>query len=188
MKGYTDLFVIEDDTLKEYRGRDKIVIVPDGVRWIGGIISGNDLESGSPTGDPIGYKAFYGNGNVESIYLPDSVERLGFKSLEGCRNLSVLAFSHRMKEVDVNALEGCASLKTIIYRGTVFEATKLNLEGNLLDLDTIHCIDGSICFHDEYYIDTLYFPGTHDTWSSEYEGTWVDIKSRRVVYLGDSTN
>ncbi len=175
-----DDFVIEDGILKAYLGHEKVVIVPDGVRQIGGVL-GDD--SACPyKGDPFGYKAFFNNKQIRELYLPDSVEVLGFKCLEHCSNLRVLGFSNRVKEIECNALLNCVSLKTIIYRGTLFEFTNYRYEkGNQDDYDHVYCIDGVINLHQEYLIDTLYFPGTREEWDKKYNTGWRAKRIKNVV-------
>ena len=175
-------FAIENGILKAYYGTDKVVVVPDGVKTIGGCI-GEHNDQNCPRelrGDPIGYKAFYRNNEIEELYLPDSVETIGFKALEHCKNLKVLAFSSNIKTVECNGLLGCENLKIIIYRGTVYEFTCLTLAGHL-DLDTIYCTDGVIQLHQEFYIDELHFPGTREEWESDPKNEWKRRRCRKVI-------
>lgn len=105
-------FVIENGILKAYRGRDSIVVVPEGVTHIGGELRGDDKNSRPELrGDTIGYKAFYCNGRLKELYLPDSTVEIGFKSLEHCSSLEVLSFSNNMKTFGCNAINQCKSLK-----------------------------------------------------------------------------
>lgn len=91
----------------------------------------------------------------------------GFKALEHCKALRVLCFSNQMKEFSCNAIVGCDALKTIIYRGTIYEFSCLETPGQTPDLEVVYCTDGQIQFGKdrEYYIDTLYFPGTRAQWN-----------------------
>lgn len=177
-------FVIENNVLKAYLGTDKIVIVPDGVKMIGGHIEEN--EENDPNfpeelkGDPIGYKAFYRNDTVEELYLPDSVETIGYKSLEHCKTLKVLAFSGNMKTVEWNGLYGCENLKKIIYRGPVYDFTCLVLAGHL-DLDAVYCTDGVIKLHQEFYIDELHYPGTREEWENDPKNEWKRRRCKKVI-------
>lgn len=182
-------FLIEKGILKAYFGVGPVVVVPDGVKQIGGCYP--EFEPKEPAfprelcGDPIGYKAFYCNNSVEEIYLPDSVETIGFKSMEHCKNLRILSFSSKMKTVECNGLLGCNNLKTIIYRGTVFEFTCLSLAGHL-DLDVVYCTDGTINLHQEFYIEELHFPGTRAEWDRKYSaGDWRNKRCRKIVCIDD---
>ena len=179
-------FIIEDNILKAYLGTDKIVIVPEGVKKIGGDIDEHEKQN-LPIelrGDPFGYKAFYYNDTVEELYLPDSVETIGFKALEFCKNLKVLAFSSNMKTVECNGLLGCENLKKIIYRGPVYDFTCLVLAGHL-DLDAVYCTDGVIRLHQEYYIDELHYPGTRAEWENNPKNEWKRRRCKKVICIDD---
>ena len=54
-------FEIQDSTLIEYRGTDKLVVIPENVTRIGGM-------------------AFYKQKNLERVYIPDSVTSIGYQS------------------------------------------------------------------------------------------------------------
>lgn len=179
-------FFIENGILKAYLGHERIVVVPDGVKQIGGVLK--DEHSSFPKylrGDPIGYKAFYGNEEIEELYLPDSVETIGFKALEHCKNLKKLAFSNKMTNIECNGMLGCNNLKTILYRGTLYEFSCLHLEGGKeFDLDYVYCSDGVMTLHEEYYMDTLYFPGTREEWEQKYRtDDWRKKRAKKIVFL-----
>lgn len=44
-------FVIENDVLKAYFGKDSVVVVPDGVTQIGGLLSETDKSNPNLRGD-----------------------------------------------------------------------------------------------------------------------------------------
>ena len=178
-------FVIENGILKAYRGHDSVVVVPEGVTHIGGVRSGEDREC-PPTlrCDLLGYKAFYCNKYVMELYLPDSTVEIGFKSLEHCSSLEVLSFSSNMKTFGCNAIVGCNALKKIIYRGTIYEFSCIKMPGQTPDLDVVYCTDGEICFGKDrdYYIETLYFPGTRAEWDSQIKpDDWRNRRCRKIV-------
>ena len=180
-------FVIENGILKAYFGGEKVVVVPDGVTHIGGEISSADAKRGL-RGDFLGYKAFYCNKTVEELYLPDSVKKIGFKALEHCKALRVLSFSNQMKEFGCNAIVGCDALKTIIYRGTIYEFSCLETPGQTPDLEVVYCTDGQIQFGKdrEYYIDTLYFPGTRAQWNETIApNDWRNRKCKKILCLDE---
>ena len=178
-------FIIEDGILKSYRGHDSVVVVPDGVTHIGGELRGDDKNSRPELrGDTIGYKAFYCNGRLKELYLPDSTVEIGFKSLEHCTALEILSFSSNMKQFGCNAINQCTSLKKIIYRGTIYEFSCLETPGQTPDLDVVYCTDGEIRFGKtrEYYVDTLYFPGTREEWNSQIKpNDWRNKRCKNIV-------
>ena len=183
-------FIIEDGIFKAYFGKDAVVVVPEGVTQLGGDISDIDRARGL-FGDIIGYKAFFQNKFIKELYLPDSVTEIGFKSLEHCSNLEVLSFSSNMKTLGCNAVVGCNALKKIIFRGTIYEFSCLCFAGQTLDLEVVYCTDGQILFGKdrEYYIDTLYFPGTRAEWDSKYStNDWRNRRCKKIVCLSDTAD
>ena len=62
-------FQIEDGVLIEYTGKDKDVVIPDSVKWIG-------------------YSAFYGCKSLTSITIPNSVISIGYNAFCGCKSLT----------------------------------------------------------------------------------------------------
>jgi hypothetical protein len=178
-------FVIENGILKAYIGRDSVVVVPEGVTHIGGVRRGEDTECPPILrGDSLGYKAFYCNKHVRELYLPDSTVEIGFKSLEHCSSLEVLSFSSNMKTFGCNAIVGCDALKKIIYRGNIYEFSCIETPGQTPDLDVVYCTDGEIRFGKDrdYYIETLYFPGTRAEWDSQIKpDDWRNRRCRKIV-------
>ncbi len=184
-------FIIEGGILKAYLGSDLRVNVPEGSTKIGGIIPNDAYPlSKRMIGDPIGYRAFYANTDVREVWLPDSVDTIGFKSFEYCSSLKKLSFSRNTKSFERNCFLGC-SFDTITYRGSLYEFTQLDFKGTgLQNIDTVICKsrteDGSILtevidFRNEYYIETLNYPGTRHQWENTPHDPWLDKRVRRVV-------
>jgi hypothetical protein len=93
-----------------------------------------------------------------------------------------------MKVFGCNAINGCTSLRKIIYRGTVFEFSCLETPGQTPDLDVVYCTDGEIHFgkEREYYIETLYFPGTREEWNNTYSpNDWRNKRCRRIICIDE---
>ena len=174
-------FIIEDGIMKAYLGSERKVIVPDGVRQIGGLAENvKDPVEVAPY-DSGAYRAFHSNCDVEEIWLPDSVEIIGFKSLEHCGLIKVLSFSKNTKNFEWNCLWGCY-IEKILYRGTVYEFSKLDFTAtHSPSFGKVICEDGEIDFSKSCYIDTLYFPGTRKQWEEEPHDEWLDRRVRKVV-------
>ncbi len=139
-------FVIEDGVLLAYTGNATEVIVPSGVRQIGGEIGDKDVPE-ELRGDLIGYKAFFCNETIEDIYLPSSVETIGFKAMEHCCNLKTMSFSKNLKTFGTNSLLG-VELEAILYRGTMDEFKSIEYLGGA-KVKKVICRDGVIDFTQE---------------------------------------
>ncbi len=145
--------------------KDRVVVIPEGIR-------------------ALGQQMFQNNCYVEELYLPDSLEKISYKALEHCKSLRVLSFSHNMNELGYRAILGCDALKTIIYRGTIFEFTFLETPGQTPDLEVVYCTDGEIRFGKdrEYYIETLYYPGTRAEWEVLHgPDDWRSKRSKKII-------
>ena len=178
-------FFIEDGILKAYFGNEAIVTVPDGVKQVGGDrIETEEYYPAIFCNDVIGYRGFYCNEALKELYLPDSVTMIGYKALEHCKSLKVMSFSNNLKTFDCNAIVGCDSLKTIVYRGTIYEFSCMEFPGQTPDLDVVYCTDGKIQFGKDrqYYIDTLYFPGTRAEWNEKHgSDDWRNMRCKNII-------
>jgi hypothetical protein len=87
-------FIIVDNILKNYYGREKEVIIPSGV-------------------EIIGFRAFERNNIIESVYIPDGVITIGDGAFLSCINLKNIRFPDTLKTIEANAFDGCVSLQKI---------------------------------------------------------------------------
>ncbi|MGN0814508.1 MAG: leucine-rich repeat domain-containing protein [Candidatus Coproplasma sp.] len=110
-------FVIADGVLKEYRGNESDVAIPDGVKSIGdrafsfcdnltGITIPNSVKS-------IGEYAFSDCGNLTSITIPSSVKSIGDYAFSDCRNLTSITVLSGVKNIGENAFSFCKKLKNV---------------------------------------------------------------------------
>ncbi len=100
-----DPFVISDYTLKEYRGKDKIVEIPDDKSIM-----------------YIGVEAFKDNTTMEEVIIPKTVMNINESAFINCAALKKVYFVSREKQeiadADIkliyrNAFNGCISLETL---------------------------------------------------------------------------
>ena len=85
-------FVTLGKVLLDYRGSDKDVIVPDGIKYIAS-------------------EAFEGDFN--SITLPDSVVTIGQRAFSKCTSLTTVRLSNNLKLIGIKAFDGCKNLRDI---------------------------------------------------------------------------
>lgn len=98
-------FLIEGGTLKEYKGKDKVVVVPDGITEIA----------------PFAFWYHYHSG-LEEIHLPDSLEEIAHSAFDSCCNLKRIQWPESFKRAgteDVVQLEGTVLKKYIWYQENV---------------------------------------------------------------------
>ena len=97
-------FKIKDGTLWEYKGKDPIVYVPDGV---------TRCEYG-----------FRFNNSIEEIIFPDGFTFLASRSIRCCNNLIRVSFPDNVG-FEFESFSECAKLSTIVFRGKNYTPPKI---------------------------------------------------------------
>ncbi len=65
-------------------------------------------------GGTVGYGAFYGCANLESITIIGSMTAIGEKAFFNCENLIEISISNNVKTIGEGAFAGCSSLETMV--------------------------------------------------------------------------
>ena len=86
-------FVIENGVLKKYNGKDKNVVIPEGVREIGE--SAFSIVEALPDGRKMSFE----NDTLLSAIMPNSVEHIANGAFEECENLQSVTFSSKLKTI-----------------------------------------------------------------------------------------
>ncbi len=112
VKEKTD-FVIENGVLTRYTGKEKTVIVPDGVRAI--------TSYGANSWNSIG--AFAHNKVIEQVILPDSVEVITGRAFAQCEHLQDIRIPDSLVSTEVSTFDGTPWLASqpqgALYAGKV---------------------------------------------------------------------
>ena len=112
-----DFEIDEEGTLTRYRGFDKNVVIPDGVKAIGEEAFENDtlIESVSIPNSVtyIGYGAFSDCTGLKSITIPDSVIETDSGVFYGCTSLTSVQLSNTLTTLASSFFSHCDSLETI---------------------------------------------------------------------------
>ncbi|MDE6408325.1 MAG: leucine-rich repeat domain-containing protein, partial [Anaeroplasmataceae bacterium] len=87
-------FVISGNTLLQYTGKDKVVIIPEGIEI---------LESG----------CFWDNQIIEEVILPNSLQNLGGDTFYCCSNLKKIKITSNVKQMGNNPFAGCPKLHIV---------------------------------------------------------------------------
>lgn len=116
-------FVIENGVLKKYKGSAKVVIIPDGVKEIGGgeFLANNGLNYNSTitkviipdSVTKIGMAAFYMNSGLLEIDIPDSVTIIGPSAFGSCISLTEIIIPKSVTTIDNSAFMFCENLLEI---------------------------------------------------------------------------
>lgn len=109
-------FVITDGILGKYCGCATHVAIPTGVRVIGeNAFDGNDVESVAlPEGvEKILGSAFKNCTSLREVSLPTTLTLIGTGAFSGCRALERITFHEGIATVGPFAFYGCVSLRTV---------------------------------------------------------------------------
>ena len=116
-KIFVEDFVIKDGILKDYKGNDKEVIIPDGVTSIGNFAFSNCKSITSITipdsVTSIENWAFSSCTNLRSIIIPDGVVSIGRDAFAGCTSLISITIPDSLIDIGRNAFYNCNSLTSI---------------------------------------------------------------------------
>ncbi|MFI3201988.1 MAG: leucine-rich repeat domain-containing protein [Eubacteriales bacterium] len=89
-----DGFVIEGDVLRSYEGDEKHIVIPKGIKTIG-------------------YTAFSGNDQIESVVITEGVEVIDWEAFNYCVALERVEFPTSLKVIGDRAFVFCESLEEV---------------------------------------------------------------------------
>jgi len=104
-----DFEINEEGVLIRYRGEDTEVILPEGIREIGdsAFVDQRGVQRLICDDEP------YDAPLMESLTIPDGVEKIGGYAFAYCLNLEKVEMADSVRSIGERAFEGCASLKSI---------------------------------------------------------------------------
>lgn len=85
-------FIVEGDKLISYKGKDKRVVIPEGIK---------ELES----------CCFWDNQIIEEVILPESLINLGGDTFYNCKNLKKIKITKNVSKMGNNPFAGCPLLE-----------------------------------------------------------------------------
>jgi LysM repeat protein len=116
-------FVIENGVLKKYTGSEKVVIIPDGVKEIGGgeFLANNGLNYNSnitkvvipDSVTTIGIAAFYMSSSLAEIIIPEGVNIIGPSAFGSCSSLAEIIIPKSVATIDNSAFMFCENLSKL---------------------------------------------------------------------------
>lgn len=120
---YEDGFTCEGDVLVKHKGREKTVVIPDGVRVIGpSAFAGNPFVKHIviPEGvETIGRWAFYYCTSLHSVEIPSTVKTIDEEAFRLCRMLDKVQLPYGLETIESLTFSGCAFLRKVSMPASV---------------------------------------------------------------------
>ena len=138
-----DPLVIDNNVLVRYKGKEKKVIVPDGI-------------------EIIGENAFEKCNRIEEVVLPNGLKEIGDMAFSGCDSLERINIPETVEKVGWLAFNDCKKLMNddgfLIINKILFAVDEKNYE-NLIIPDGVEIIDKELFFYCEDMVNVR-FPDT----------------------------
>ena len=202
--------LIENGILKAYDGDMKNVVIPEGVRVIGGVVE--DGERWSRDGiksDGVFYFPFNGCSKIKTLTMSNSVIEIGEKAFQGCNNLESVQFSKNLQVIRLSAFLGCEKLKSltlpaslvridtwafaneideITYEGTLWQLENTDTRGAFKNIKKIICKDCTINIDKKktFYIEEVAYDGTMAELQQNYKDNWI-LKRTHIIHCKDGS-
>ncbi len=102
-------FEIEDEVLIKYKGKDKEVVIPEEVKYIG-------------------EGAFENNKKIEKIIMHSNINSIEESAFKNCENLSTIIIPSRVDKLNEDTFENCESLEHMIVLNDDLDISNLLIE------------------------------------------------------------
>ncbi len=114
---YQDGFTISDDVLVKYKGKERDIAIPSGVRTIGpSAFAGNPFVKTVVIPDgvtTISRWAFYYCTSLQKVVIPQSVTFIGEEAFRICRMLEEIQLPSHLETIEQLTFSGCAFLRKV---------------------------------------------------------------------------
>lgn len=180
---YEGDFVILNNILIKYKGRDADITIPDGVvSFADGAFSDNkSIKSVTIPNSvkSISNNAFSGCNNLSTINIPDSVTSIGNNAFAWCSSLSAINIPDSVTGIGDNAFAGCSSLKAINIPYSVTSIGS-NAFSSCSSLSDINIANSAVNIGKDAFIGTRFV--------NENKDEFVIVNNILLAYKGKSAN
>ena len=169
----SDFHIDEEGCLTSYTGSEEHVVIPEGVKRIGGdpdnsIFEDTETEIKSivipDSVIEIGERAFYTCLQLEEVTMGNGVKKIGQEAFAGCFKMKTIHLSDSLQEIGLRAFNFCESLEALELPSSL-RNIEMEAFGNCVRLKSLKIPDGvqaipPAVFDQCHSLEELYIPSS----------------------------
>ena len=146
----SDFHIDKEGCLTSYTGSEEHVVIPEGVKRIGGnpdnsIFEDTETEIKSvvipDSVIEIGERAFYTCLQLEEVTMGNGVKKIGQEAFAGCFKMRTIHLSDSLQEIGLRAFNFCESLEALELPSSL-RNIEMEAFGNCISLKSLNIPDG----------------------------------------------
>lgn len=146
----SDFHIDKEGCLTSYTGSEEHVVIPEGVKRIGGnpdnsIFEDTETEIKSvvipDSVIEIGERAFYTCLQLEEVTMGNGVKKIGQEDFAGCFKMKTIHLSDSLQEIGLRAFNFCESLEALELPSSL-RNIEMEAFGNCISLKSLNIPDG----------------------------------------------
>lgn len=146
----SDFHIDKEGCLTSYTGSEEHVVIPEGVKRIGGnpdnsIFEDTETEIKSvvipDSVIEIGERAFYTCLQLEEVTMGNGVKKIGQEAFAGCFKMKTIHLSDSLQEIGLRAFNFCESLEALELPSSL-RNIEMEAFGNYISLKSLNIPDG----------------------------------------------
>lgn len=146
----SDFHIDKEGCLTSYTGSEEHVVIPEGVKHIGGnpdnsIFEDTETEIKSvvipDSVIEIGERAFYTCLQLEEVTMGNGVKKIGQEAFAGCFKMKTIHLSDSLQEIGLRAFNFCESLEALELPSSL-RNIEMEAFGNCISLKSLNIPDG----------------------------------------------
>lgn len=146
----SDFHIDKEGCLTSYTGSEEHVVIPEGVKRIGGNLDNSIFEDTETeiksvvipdSVIEIGERAFYTCLQLEEVTMGNGVKKIGQEAFAGCFKMKTIHLSDSLQEIGLRAFNFCESLEALELPSSL---RNIEMEdfGNCISLKSLNIPDG----------------------------------------------
>ncbi len=169
----SDFHIDKEGCLTSYTGSEEHVVIPEGVKRIGGnpdnsIFEDTETEIKSvvipDSVIEIGERAFYTCLQLEEVTMGNGVKKIGQEAFAGCFKMKTIHLSDSLQEIGLRAFNFCESLEALELPSSL-RNIEMEAFGNCISLKSLKIPDGvqaipPAVFDQCHSLEELYIPSS----------------------------